>query len=180
MSKIQIDAESISKALADGKPTSLTGLWKAITGKKTSVPGSVASKIREMVPDIMDRLTANKPEGTSASMQKTKPARQDKKPTPKSTGFKSTKFPRHEKNPFRPGSGYGLLTDIITSAGSNGIAKDEVIKAYCKITGKDETHARYDLAVILSASTDSERKHRSCRDGFSVLREGDNLRIKFG
>ena len=176
MAKIEITADAINKALAEHKPTSLTGLWKALGGKG-SVPGSTAKKMREAVPDILERLEANKPLETL----KSKPTTEKKttKPTPKSTGFKSGKFPRNPKNPFREGSGYGLLTDIIASSGSNGIAKDEVVKAYCKATGKDAQHARYDLAVILSASTDSERKHRSCRDGFSVLREGDNLRIKF-
>ena len=173
MSKIEITADAINKVLETAKPTSLTGLWKLIGGKG-SVPGSTAKKMREVVPDIVERMVGNKPLKTSKAEKNTT------KTAPKAIGFKSTKFPRHEKNPFRPGSGYGLLTDIIASSGSSGIAKDEVIKAYCKATGKDAVHARYDLAVILSASTNSERKHRSCRDGFSVLREGDNLRIKFG
>ena len=176
--KMQMTDESLRQAIKDSGADSFTSLYRAL-GHKAKPNGKATAAIKALVPEVEELLKANKSEGTSASMQKPKPARQDKKTTPKTTGFKSTKFPRHEKNVFRSGSGYGLLLDIIASSGSNGIAKDEVIKSYCKATGKDETHARYDLAVILSASTDSERKHRSCRDGFSVLREGDNLRIKF-
>lgn len=172
MSKIEITADAINKALADGKPTSLTGLWKAITGKKISVPGSIASKMRELVPDIMDRLTANKPEETSGAKQKPKQAKQTKKTPVKS------KVPRHPKNPFREGA-YGLLVDLLAQAGDKGISRDELLKDFCRITNKPIQNAKYDLQVILSASTDSERLHRSCREGFSILRQGTHYTLRW-
>ena len=180
MSKtIEINAESIKKAIESSKPTSLTGLWKALGGSG-SVSGSASKKMREAGPGIEGVLAENKAgtakaEGEQVS-PKSKPAKKaDKKPakSPKSS------IPRHQKNPFREGSGYGLLVDLLAQAGAKGIGKPELIKAYSSASGKDETHCRYDLAVILSAATTSEKIHRSCRSGFSILREQDHLRIKF-
>lgn len=179
MSKtIEITAETIKQVLESTKCTSLTTLWRALGGSG-SVSGASAKKMREEFSGIEAILAENK--GKSANAEgsveplKSKPAKKaDKKPV---KAPKKSAVPRNLKNPFREGSGYALLVDLLAAAGS--IGKPEVIKAYCKASGKDEIHARYDLAVILSASTDSEKKHRSCRDGFSILREGDNLRIKF-
>ena len=174
--KTQLTEELVRQAIKDSGANSFTSLYRAL-GHKAKPNGKATATIKALVPEIEELLKANKPEGTPKSEPSSE--KKSNKPTPKATGFKSTKFPRHPKNPFREGSGYGLLTDIIASAGTEGIAKPDVLKAYCKATGKDDIHARYDLAVINSASTVSERKHRSCRDGFSILRDGDNLRIKF-
>ena len=81
--------------------------------------------------------------------------------------------------PFREGSGYGLLLDLIAEAGAKGIGKEDLLKAYCKATGKDLTHAKYDLAVINSAREDSDKRHRSCADSFVILKEGDCFRVRF-
>ena len=180
MSKtIEINAESIRNALESSKPTSLTGLWKALGGSG-SVSGSSAKKMREAFPDIEAILAGNKA-GTAKSeggdvSPKSKPAQKAEKKPAKAP--KKSAVPRHPKNPFREGSGYGLLVDLLAQAGSKGIGKPELIKAYAKATGKDEIHCRYDLAVILSASSDSERKHRSCRDGFTLTRTNDHLTIR--
>lgn len=180
MSKtIEINAESIRKALESSKPTSLTGLWKALGGSG-SVSGSASKKMREAVPGIEGILAGNKAgtaksEGAVVPLKGKQVRKADKKPakSPKST------IPRHPKNPFREGSGYGLLVDLLAQAGAKGIGKPELIKAYAKASGKDEQHSKYDLAVILSASTNSERKHRSCRDGFTLTRTNDHLTIFF-
>ena len=171
MSKIQIDAESINKALAGSKPTSLTGLWKLLGGKG-SVPGSTAKKMREAVPDIVERLEANK--GTAT------PKSDGQKPKT-STVPKSGKSacPRHPRNPFRENSAYGLLVDLLAQAGDKGISRDDLLKDFCRITKKPLQNAKYDLQVILSASTDSERLHRSCREGFSILRQGTHYTLRW-
>lgn len=180
MSKtIEINADSIKKAL-ESKPTSLTGLWKALGGSG-SVSGSSAKKMREAVPGIEAILAGNKAgtanaEGPVIPTKSKRGQKGDKKPA---RAPKKSAVPRHPKNPFREGSGYGLLVDLLAHAGSKGIGKPELIQAYAKTSGKDEQHSKYDLAVLLSASTDSEKKHRSCRDGFSILREGDHLQIRF-
>lgn len=180
MSKtIEINADSIKKAL-ESKPTSLTGLWKALGGSG-SVSGAASKRMREAFSGIEAILAKNKV-GADKSKGKVVPTKSqhwqkgDKK-TAKAP--KKSAVPRHPKNPFREGSGYGLLVDLLAHAGSKGIGKPELIQAYAKTSGKDEQHSKFDLAVILSASTDSEKKHRSCRDGFSILREGDHLQIRF-
>ena len=180
MSKtIEINAETIKNALESSKPTSLTGLWKSLGGSG-SVSGSSAKKMRDAFTGIEAILAENKAgtakaEGGEVS-PKTKPAKKaEKKPakSPKST------IPRHPKNPFREGSGYGLLVDLIAATGSKGIGKEDLLKAYCKASGKDLTHAKYDLAVINSAREDSEKRHRSAADRFTIMKEGDCFRIRF-
>ena len=180
MSKsIQIDAESISKAL-ESKPTSLTGLWKTLGGTG-SVSGSASKRMREASPGIEAILAGNKGKTPKAEGSEettaTKPAkRAEKKPSKISKSV----VPHDSRNPFRKSdSGYGLLVDLIAAAGSKGIGKEDLLKAYCKASGKDLTHAKYDLAVINSAREDSEKRHRSCADSFTILKEGDNFRIRF-
>ena len=181
MSKtIEINAESIKKALESSKPTSLTGLWKALGGSG-SVSGAVAKKMREEFSGIEEILAENKAgtakaEGTVVSAKAKRLPKTDKKPAKAS---RKSAVPRHPKNPFREGSGYGLLVDLIASVGSKGIGKETLMAEFCRISGKDLQHAKYDLAVINSASETSERRHRSCADGFTILRETDNYRIRF-
>lgn len=180
MSKsVQINAESISKALEFSKPTSLTGLWKALGGSG-SVSGSASKKMREAFPTIETILAGNKGKSTKAegpvvSTETKRVQKAEKRPSksPKSS------LPRHPKNPFRINSGYSLLLDLIADAGSKGIGKEDLLKAYCKASGKDLTHAKYDLAVINSAREDSEKRHRSCADGFTIIKTVDNYRIRF-
>jgi hypothetical protein len=169
MSKIQLSEESISKALI--LATSLTAVWHSLGGKG-SIPGSTSKKLRELCPDIMQRLAANKGNAT--------PKAKDQKPKPRIVP-KSGKSacPRNAKNPFREGSAYGLLVDLLAQAGDKGISRDDLLKDFCKITKKPLQNAKYDLQVILSAARDSEKLHRSCREGFSILREGLHYRIKF-
>ena len=143
--------------------------------------GSVANTMRTLVEGIDNWVANNK----AVAPTKTDPApksdkgkfrtskKLDEKPATKS------KVPRHPKNPFREGSGYGLLLDIIADSGSKGIGREDLLKAYCKISGKDERLARFDLAVINSARQDSDKRHRSCADGFTILKEGDNYRVRF-
>ncbi len=180
MSKtIQINAESIRKALESSKPTSLTGLWKALGGSG-SVSGSAAKKMRGAFNGVEAILAENKAgtakaEGAVVPLKGKQVRKADKKPakSPKST------IPRHPKNPFREGSSYGLLVDLIAAVGSKGIGKETLLAEFCRISGKDLQHAKYDLAVINSASETSERRHRSCADSFTILRETDNYRIRF-
>ena len=179
MSKsVQIDAETIKKAL-ESNPTSLTGLWKTLGGTG-SVSGSASKRMREASPGIEAILAGNKGKTPKAEGSEettaTKPAkRAEKKPV------KNPKSPvsRHPKNPFRAGSSYGLLLDLISAAGAKGIGKETLLAEFCRISGKDLQHAQYDLAVINSASEDSNKRHKSCADLFTILKETDNYRIRF-
>ena len=177
MSKVEISQQKISVALESRKPSSLTEVYR-ILGGTGKLSGTLAAKIRGAVPGIEKTLAQNKDAGSAKSEGA---GESPKANPPKKVGKKSAKIvvPRHPKNPFREGSSYGLLVDLLASVGPKGIGKPDLIKAYSSASGKDETHCRYDLAVILSASTTAEKMHRSCRSGFSILREGDHLRIRF-
>ena len=179
MSKIDISQQKIIVALESRAPKSLSELYRILGGDKLS--GKIARQIRLAVPGIEKILAENKAgtakaEGEEVST-KSKPAQKAEKKPAKAP--KKCPVPRHPKNPFREGSGYGLLVDLIAAADSKGIGKEDLLKAYCKATGKDLTHAKYDLAVINSAREDSEKRHRSCADSFTILKEGDNFRIRF-
>jgi hypothetical protein len=123
-----------------------------------------------------NKAGAAKAEDPVAPLKGKRVKKDDKKPA---KAPKKSAVPRHPKNPFRESSGYGLLVDIIADAGSKGIGKEDLLKAYCKATGKDIVHAKYDLAVINSARQGSDKRHRSCADGFTILKETDNYRIRF-
>ena len=180
MSKIDISQQKIIVALESRAPKTLSELYRILGGHKLS--GKIARQIRLAVPGIEKILAENKAgaaktEGEEVS-PKSQPAKKaDKKPA---KAAKKSAVPHDSRNPFRKSdSGYGLLVDLIANAGQKGIGKEDLLKAYCKATGKDIVHAKYDLAVINSASETSEKRHRSCADGFTVLKEGDNYRIRF-
>ena len=180
MSKVELSPQKIIIALESRSPKSLTDVYR-ILGGTGKLSGTLAAKIRAAVPYIEKTLADNKAgtakaEGEEVST-KSKPAQKAEKKPAKAP--KKSPVPHDSRNPFRPGSGYGLLVDLIASAGQKGIGKEDLLKAYCKATGKDIVHAKYDLAVINSASETSEKRHRSCADGFTILKEGDNYRIRF-
>jgi len=82
-----------------------------------------------------------------------------------------SRYQRHPQNPFRPGSSYGLIFDILATR-KDGIGRDELIRLLRKETGKDVKRVAYDLAIILSArESPASARHRSCKDGFWVKRE---------
>ena len=180
MSKIELSPQKIIIALESRSPKSLTEVYR-ILGGTGKLSGTLAAKIRAAVPYIEKTLAENKGKAEKAEGSveppKSKPApKAEKKPA---KAPKKSPVPRHPKNPFRQESGYGLLVDLIAAAGPKGIGKEDLLKAYCKATGKDIVHAKYDLAVINSASETSEKRHRSCADGFTILKETDNYRIRF-
>lgn len=179
MSKnIEMTAESIGKALAESKPTSLTKLWQALGGKN-SVPGSTARRMRELVPGLVETLAANKVVATSKSEPgETVPSsgKSKAKATVRISG--KSKWPRSPSNPFRDGSSYSVAYDVL-AAHPEGLPKAQWAELYRKATRKDEQHSRYDLQVLLSACDSvSGERHRSCRDGFYIQREGDHVRLR--
>lgn len=182
---LKLSKESLILILETRLPKSLTEIYRVLGGEG-KLSGSVAKKMRELVPGIdswvaRNKANTEKAEGEPMGEKPTLPtSKKSKNPSKKvAKAVAKSKVPRHPKNPFRPGSGYGLLVDIIANAGSKGIGKEDLLKAYCKATGKDIVHAKYDLAVINSASETSERRHRSCADGFTIIKTVDNYRIRF-
>ena len=183
---LKLSKESLIVVLETRSPRSLTEIYRVLGGAG-KLSGSTAKRMRELVPGIDEWVDNNKakageetgkahPQEGKAKFRTSKTSKSAKKTA--KAGAKS-KVPRAVQNPFRPGSGYGLLLDIIANAGAKGIGKPDLLKAYCKATGKDDQHARYDLAVINSAREDSDKRHRSCADGFAILKEGDCFRVRF-
>ena len=186
MSIIELSKEKIIEVLESKKPQSLTEIYHHLGGRKLS--GSTAKKMRSLVEGIDALVDNNKakagtskaegaPKGEETTFHSVGTAKKVAQKPAKAVA--KSKYPRHPKNTFRAGSGYSMLLDIIADAGAKGIGKPDLIKAYCKVTGKDLTHAMYDLAVINSAREDSEKRHRSCAAGFTILKEGDNYRVRF-
>lgn len=85
---------------------------------------------------------------------------------------------RHPQNPFRNGSGYGVLVDLIVWA-SPGILKEPLLNMFCAVTRKSRIRATFDLSVIESAQP-GKRRHKSCRTGFEITKENGFYSIRFG
>lgn len=160
-----ITAEAVLKVL-EQHPKSISQVYRLL-GHAGSIPGSTAKRIRELVPDIDERLKSNKG---------TQPVAIEK--SGKKAAIK--KFPRSPSNPFREGSGYGLAYDIL-AAHKDGISKEKLIEVYAKASRKNLKRAGYDVAVLLSARTSkTSERHRSCADGFWIERENSFLRLRVG
>lgn len=188
MPKVEISREKIVEVLESKSPKSLTEVYRHLGGQG-KLSGSVAGKLRSLVDGIDDLVASNKagagtaksegePKGNKPTLQMSGKSKGPKKPAKERSGASKAKVPRHPKNPFREGSGYGLLLDLIASAGSKGIGKEDLLKAYCKATGKDLIHAKFDLSVINSGEAGRNR-HRSMKDNVTIIRETDNYRIRF-
>jgi hypothetical protein len=122
-----------------------------------------------------------KKKSASKRVKSTKLKRTSKARGAKQTAGKRNRkigVPRSPQNPFRLGSAYGAVFDILASH-PDGISRQDLLKLTAKATGKDATHAGFDMAVVLSArdSLNGER-HRSCASGFYVCRENDHLSLK--
>ena len=183
MPKVEISQQKIIIALESRAPKSLAEVYRILGGKKLS--GAEANRIRQACPGIEQVLAQNKSAGTLKAEEKAivgKPTLQTSGKSKKSAKERSkaskSKVPRHPKNPFREGSGYGLLLDLIANAGSKGIGKEDLLKAYCKATGKDLIHAKYDLSVINSGEAGRNR-HRSMKDNVTIILESDNYQVRF-
>ena len=177
---LKLTKESLILVLEVHAPKSLTEAYRLLNGEG-KLSGSTAKKMRELVPGIdewvgKNKANAEKAEGEPKEEKPTLPTSEKSKKVAKAVV--KSKVPRHPKNPFRPG-GYATLVDLIANAGAKGIGREDLLSAYCKASGKDLTHAKYDLAVINSAREDSEKRHRSCADGFTIIKTVDNYRIRF-
>ena len=142
---------------------------------------NTSSARKASVPEYLEEAPPAKPE-RKAPAKKAKPTADIVSSTsiPAESSYKGTpvdNLPRHPKNPFRPGSGYGLLVDILASE-RLGIYKQALVSMYRIITNKTEARVGYDLAVIASAHRGKPR-HKSCREGFFILKQGDIYSIEF-
>ena len=168
MSRKALTKEAILKVLEASGATSLSGLYRAMGGGN-SIPGSTAKRMRELVPDIVAHLQANKGgkiKGKKAAAEKPKPA------------VRTSRYPRHPANPYREGSSYALAFDIL-AAHHGGLSRHDLVELYAKASGKDpQKGARFDLAVVTSPRESATGpRHRSAREGYHVEVVNDHVRL---
>ncbi len=137
--------------------------------------------IKASVQEYLEKVPPAKP-ARMAPAKKAKPVAENipAKSNPTESSYKGTPVAnllRHPKNPFRPGSGYGLLVDIIASE-RLGIHKQALLSMYRIFASKTEAQAGFDLAVIASAQRGKPR-NKSCREGFFTIKQGNVYSIEF-
>lgn len=178
MSKLELSKEKIVEVLESKKPKSLTEIYRHLGGEG-KLSGSLAGKIRILVPDIEKVVAGNKageaqvdgkPEATLRTSGKSKKtAKKNSKAT----------YPRCDKNPFREGSNYALAFDIL-AASKDGLPLAEWRERYAKAARKPLKLAGFDTQVLLTAKdTPTGERHRSCRDNFYIERQCDHVALKF-
>jgi hypothetical protein len=167
--KTKLTAETVKKAIEDGKPASMTQL-SHLLGYRGSVSSSVTRKFRALVPDIGGLLAANGP-------TRGKP---EAKPAPKG----GRKWPRHPKNPYREGSAYATCVDILSSF--KGMPKDKLVELLAKATKTDLRHSGFNVQVVCSAWGNEPGlnpfdgpRNRSARPGYWVKRINGHVQIFF-
>ncbi len=164
---IEISAEKIKDAIEKGA-CSLTAISKAL-GYKGSVSGSVAKKIRELVPEI-DALIKGK-KVTPVKQTPTTKSKPAKKVVAKKAGKTAKEKPSTPKNPYRPGSSYAICFDCLLKMGlANPVSRKDLLLAYAKASGKTEKRANYDLSVVLSPSKDGHGHKSSRKEAYWVER----------
>lgn len=119
--------------------------------------------------------------GKKGKASKNRPRKPATMPHDASKQVKASKYPRHPQNPYRAGSGYGLVFDILASHKA-GMRRDELVKAYAEESGKEiRKGATWDCAVVLSPSESiGGPRHRSSREGYFVKREGTHMTLVLG
>lgn len=171
--KIEITAEAIEKIINETRPTSLTGIAHEL-GHQGTISGSVAKRIRELVPNIADLLAVNKTvkvvtggEASGTTAKPAKPAKKAAKGTAKPAGKKTAgtaAFPIPECCPFRhtegKPSGYAMAWAILYAHRDKGISKPDLLAKYRAWSGKPEQNCGFDVHVVLSPREDGS-SHRS-------------------
>lgn len=184
--KAELTVEAVTSIISEKKPTSLTAVSKLLGLGKGSVSGSVAKRLRGLLPTIDAMLAQNKGgDGKVKSMKagKAPNGKRKAKPAAKPVAKAGGKWPHAEKSPFRPGSSYDTCYSIL-AAHKSGLPKEKLLALLAEATGKDIVHAGYDAQVLLSAhpnenglSNNDSPRHRSCRPGFWVRRTNGHVQL---
>lgn len=178
MPKVEINQQKIIIALESRSPKSLTEVYH-ILGGAGKLSGSVAKKMRELVPGIEETLARNKVGQVEAQAQSPAVLPKSGKSEKGAKKNSKAKYARCAKNPFREGSNYALAFDVLASF-PDGLPLATWRELYAKAAKKPLKLASYDIQVLLTAKdSPTGERHRSCRDGFYIEREGDHVRIRF-
>ena len=180
MSKMELSRERIEEILESKKPVSLTEVYRLLGGQGQKLSGSVAGKIRNLFPDIEKVVAGNRAGGGKAEGNPETTLRTSGKYKKTATKVaRAGKYPHSDANPFREGSNYALAFDILASS-KDGLPLADWRERYAKAARKPLKLAVYDIQVLLTAKeSPTGERHRSCRDGFYIEREGDHVTLKF-
>jgi len=155
MAIAKLSAEKIIAVLQEKKCNSLTGLFKALGGKSRP-SSSFSKKVKQIVPNIAERLSANEPGNKSAGK---------KNPV---------------VSPYRQGSAYNEVY-LLLAKHPAGIARSKLVDLAHRKTGKRRQLCEFDVAVVLSASqSPNGPRHKSARDGYWIERENDFVKLRVG
>lgn len=190
--KVEITAEGIAKIVQDHKMTSLTQVSKALKLGTGAVSGSVAKRIRALVPNVTDLLASNKLAKDAPAVEVKPPA---VKKAVKQTAVKTavtpavkkpagkTAYPIPEICPYRHSgdapSGYAKCWAILFAHRASGISKPALIEKYRAWTGKPQKNAEFDCHVVTSPKEDGSA-HRSASRASGVyycIRENNWVKL---
>lgn len=176
---LKLSKETLLLILETRSPKSLTEIYRLLGGQGQKLSGSVAKKMRTLVPDIEKVVANNKAkEGNAGGNPETTLRTSGKSKKPGKKTSKAT-YPHCDKNPFREGSNYALAFDILASF-PEGLPLAEWRERYAKAARKSLILAGYGIQVLLTAKdTPTGERHRSCRDGFFIERQCDHVTLKF-
>ena len=188
MQKVEVSREKIVEVLESKSPKSLTEVYRHLGGVG-KLSGSVAGKMRTLVPDIEKVVAGNRAgEGAKGEGAAKKEEPKGRGETTLRTSGKSKKtarrtpkatYPHCDKNPFREGSNYALAFDVLASF-PEGLPLAEWRERYAKAARKSLKLASYDIQVLLTAKdSPTGERHRSCRDGYFIERQCDHVTLKF-
>ena len=173
MPKVEINQQKIIIALESRSPKSLTELYR-ILGGTGKLSGSVAKKMRELVPGIEERLASNKAGVGEAEEQ---PPATIPKSGKSEKGAKSRKPKGHqpdeaESTPYRKGSAYSKVYQILAEH-PNGISRADLIREAARRCKKPAGRSAFDVAVVVTPREScTGPRHRSARDGYFLEVQG--------
>lgn len=166
MSKTELSKEKIVEILESKSPKSLTEVYRLLGGGD-KLSGSVASKMRFLVPDISERLARNKVGDPLKPEAVAKPG----KP-------KVHQPEEAESTPYRKGSAYSKVYQILTEH-PDGISRADLIREAARRCKKPASRSAFDVAVVVSPREScTGPRHRSARDGYFLEVEGSCLKLR--
>ena len=169
--KVELTGEAVAKVINDGRLTSLTQVSKVLELGKGSVSGSVARRLKELVPNIEQLLTANKAVKDGDAADRGKPQAS----APQDEGERLCPFKRE-------GSKYRAIWLALWRHRKTGITRKaliEEITTSCKDFADPKT-ADFAITVVASPTIEGTA-HRSANraaDFYYVAKaDGGNLRL---
>jgi hypothetical protein len=165
--KAEISAAAVTKAIEEGKLTSLTQVSQTLKLGKGSVSGAVSKRLETLVPGIKEMLAANKTAKGGGKPEGKKPASQDE---------------GERLCPFRSTSKYAAVWLALWRSRKTGITRKALIEEVTTASKDfaDPKTANFAVTVVTSPSEDG-KAHRSASragDAYWVEKsEGGNLKL---